>query len=134
MSTTNKPTIKMTTRGGAKEKMAKMVAHVKSSGIVKENSNLETSGGDTAMASANDEGIPPTPEIQKTNNTTRAAKKNTNKKGGTMTTKTGKGTKKGSTSKEAKAAARKDLVSKLAELEDKQVKAHKIARLSHPRQ
>ena len=134
MSTANKPTTRMTTRGGAKEKMAEMVALVKSCGMVKENSRLRAPRGDTTVVPANGEGTPQTPEIQKTNNTTRAAKKNTSKKGSTVTTKKGKGTKKDSTSKEDKAAAKKELASKLAKLEDKQVKAHEIARSSHPRQ
>ena len=132
MSTTNEPTTgrRMSTRTGAKDKMAKIVKRFCSGGIVKEDSNLKgTPGGDTAVALTNNEGKKgegPQPTKRKTANATKAAKRKPSNNTSTVATK------KPTTSKEVDAAAKRDVVSKLAELEDKYLKKAESARSSHP--
>jgi len=88
------------------------------------------------MALANNEGMGTqntqlaTPATQKTANTTRAKKRKLSKKGGMM--KSAKATKKSKTSKEGDTEAQTAIAAKLATLKDTYLKAHEVARLSHP--
>jgi len=131
MSTTNEPTRWMSTRSGAKDKMAKIVRQVNNGGI-----EQESPEEGTTMVLANNEGMetqntqPATPATQKTANTTRAKKRKSSKKG--SMTKSAKATKKSKTSKEGDTEAQTAITTKLAALKDTYLKAHEVARSSHP--
>ena len=131
MSTTNEPTRRMSTRVGARDKMAKVIERLRSGGIAEEDSNLNGGPGeDTAAALVNDkEGNEEDTQLskRKTDNTTRAAKRKPSKKASTPAAKKPK------TSKGVDAAAQKAIVNKLAELEDRYQKKYKDARSSYPR-
>jgi len=130
MSTTNKPTRRMSTRSGNKDKMAKIVQQVQNGGIE------ESPEEGTAMALVNNEGITtqdtqlPTPVTQKTANMARASMRKLNKKG--SMTESAKATKKSKTSKEGDAEAQTALASKLVVLKDAYLKTHKDIHLLHP--
>ena len=123
----------MTTRGGAKEKMAKVVRRVETGGISDDSES--SASEDTAMAlengdQTNTEDTQPSTWTRKNTKATKAAKKKLGKKA--RKTK-GKATKKSSTSKKVDAAAQRVLASELAGLEDKFLKKDDVARSSHPR-
>ena len=136
MSTNNEPTRRMSTRGGAKEKMAKIMKRF--CGITKDSDldKASANGGNTNTAPENDEGnstedTQPLTQTQKIPVTREAkGKRHMNKKAKKM--KGPKAMKKSSTEKEADAAAKKELASKLAEIEDKHLKKNKAACSSHP--
>jgi len=117
MSTTNNSTRRMSTRSGNKDKMAKIVRCYISSNIIDKDSNLEgTPREDTAMMLENNKGKKEEdthPTKQKKANATKAAKKKLSNTVRTVATK------KIRTSKEDNAAAKREVVSKLGELEDK---------------
>jgi len=116
MSTANEPTGRMLTRGGAKDKMARLVKQFKSGSIDKEDKVEVTQ---------------PSTQTQKTATVTKAAKEKPSKK---AKKKEGpKTTKQSSTSKEVDVAAMRALASKLAELDDKQLKQSEAACSLHPR-
>lgn len=117
----------MTTRGGAKEKMAKVVRRVETGGITDDSES--SASEDTAMALENGDTQPST-RTRKNTKATKAAKKKSGKKA--RKTK-GKATKKSGASKKVDAAAQRDLASELAGLEDKFLKKDEVARSSHPR-
>lgn len=123
MSTTNEAMRRISTRGGAKERMAEVIKRVRTGGIAAE----EPSGGDIAMGLTNNEGKgteDTQPTMQKQANAARVAKKKPSKKDKT--------TKSQATAKESSASKKVDVI-KLAELEDKHLKAHKAASSLHPR-
>jgi hypothetical protein len=134
MSTTNEPTKRMSTRGGARDKMAKVMEHLRSGGIIEEEPSA--SGGHTAVALANDkvekaEDTQPSTQTQKKANATRAAKRAPRKKASKA--KSLEATKKSGTTNKVNAATKRAVASKLAELEDKFLKKTEAARSSHPR-
>ena len=137
MSTTNEPTRRMSTRVGARDKMAKVIERLRSGGIAKEDSNLnEGPGEDTGAALVNDEEDNEEDtqlSKRKTANATRAAKRKPSKKASTPAAKKPRASKKPKTSKVVDAAAQQAMVSKLAELEDRYQKKNEDARSSHPR-
>jgi len=103
-------------RGGAKDKMARLVKQFKSGSIDKEDKVEVTQ---------------PSTQTQKTATVTKAAKEKLSKK---AKKKEGpKTTKQSSASKEVNVAAMRALASKLAELDDKQLKQSEAACSSHPR-
>ena len=139
MSTVDKPTRYMRTRGGAEAKMAKIMKSLRSGGVETDSDLEEPSagGGHATVVSANNEeknveDTQPSIQTQTTANGTRAAKKKPGKKA--SKTKNPKVTKKSSASKEVDAAVRKAVVSKLAELEDIHLKKNEAACSSHPRE
>ena len=133
MSTIDKPTRYMHTRGGAEAKMAKVMKSLRSGGV-ETDSDLDepsASGGHATAAFTNNKGknvedTQPSKSIQTqmTANGTRAAKKKPGKKA--SKTENPKVTKKSSTSKEVDAAVQKAVASKLAELEDIHLKKMKL--------
>jgi hypothetical protein len=137
MSTPNESTRRMSTRVGARDKMAKVIERLRSGGIAEEDSNLNGGPGeDTATALVNDEednGEDTQLSKRKTANATRAAKRKPSKKASTPAVKKPKASKKPKTSKGVDAAAQKAKASKLAELEDRYQKKYEDARSSHPR-
>jgi hypothetical protein len=129
MSTSNEPTGRMSTRGGGRDKIAKVMERLRSGGIVEDYSNSKgSSEGKTPVAFAN-EGTQSS--TQKKADNTRAAKTKPKKKASTTTSL--KGTKKSGASKGVDAAVQREVAAKLAELEDKYQKQHKAACSSHPR-
>ena len=132
MSTSNEPTGRMSTRGGGRDKIAKVMERLRSGGIVKDDSNSkEPSKGNTPVASVSDRSEATQSSIQKKANDTRAAKTKPRKK--TSKTRSLKETKKSSTSKGVDAAVQREVAARLAELEDEFQKQHKAASSSHPR-
>lgn len=139
MSTANEPIRRMSTRGGAKEKMAKIVKQFCSGGITEDSDSDEdfANGGSTTTASQNDEGdnakdIQPSTQTRKIV-VTREAKGKPSKNKKAKRKKGLKATKKSSASKEADAIAKRELASKLAKIEDKHLMKNEAAQSSHPR-
>jgi hypothetical protein len=129
MSTSNEPTGRMSTRGGGRDKMAKVMERLRSGGIVKDDSNSkEPSKGNTLVS---DRSEATQSSTQKKANDTRAAKTKPRKK--TSKTRSLKETEKSSTSKGVDAAVQREVAARLAELEDEFQKQHKAASSSHPR-
>jgi hypothetical protein len=112
----------MSTRGGAKDKMAKVMERIRSGGIAMEDPKSEGGPGEDSPLVANKGkkvvGITQPSTRKKANATKNASAKKKN---------TGANRKKG------EAAVNKALASKLAELEDKFLKEDEAAHASHPR-
>lgn len=147
MSSSNEPARRMSTRGFAKEKIAKVMDRLCSGGIVEESPSPRSEEGD-ALAENGGRScemgkgttIPSTRKKAKTakvaNKTKKAdATKGSGKTKKSDTTETTGTTKKSSTPsfKDASATTKKALIAKLAELEDKLLEKEEVARSSHPR-
>ena len=136
MSTNNEPTRRMSTRGGAKEKMAKIVKRFHGITEDSDSDKASANGGNTDTAPENDEGnnaedTQPLTQTRKIPVTREAKGKwHMNKKA--KKTKGPKAMKKSSAEKEADATAKKELASKLAEIKDKHLKKNEAACSSHP--
>jgi hypothetical protein len=118
----------MSTREGGRDKMAKVMEHLHSGGIVEDDPNLKgLSEGNTpvVLVSKATQSL-----TQKKADDTRAAKMKSRKK--TSTKKGLKMTKKPAMSKGVNATFQREVATKLAELEDKYQKQHKAAFSSHP--
>jgi len=125
MSSTNEPTRRMTTRGGARDKIAKVMERVRSGGIAKGNPNQPEDDNTSTTKKAN-----------KVKATKPSARKKVGATKAASMAKKPRTTKKIdlTAAKEADVAAKKALAAKLAQLEDKFLKKADISRLSHPRQ
>lgn len=142
MSSSNEPARRMSTRGFAKEKIAKVMDRVRSGGIVEENPTSKegvTNGGESCKT-AMDATIPSARKKAKTakaaNKTEKAdASKKSGKTKKSNITDTAGATKKSSAPsfKDADATTKKALIARLAELEDRLSKKQEAAQSSHPR-
>jgi hypothetical protein len=124
MSSTNEPTRRMTTRGGARDKIAKVMEHVRSGGIAEGDPNQSEDDKTSSKIKRGDKAETRKPSGQKRATATKAA--NTAKK--PQTTKKAGGT----AAKEIDMAAKKVVVAKLAQLEDRFLKKADISCRSHP--
>jgi hypothetical protein len=101
----SEPTKRMTTRSGARDKMAKVMDRIRSGGIVEEPLSEEVPA-----------------RRNKTGKKGKVANRSPTKKASTM---------KNSTTKKANTEGTKDIASKLAEIEDRFLKKAEAARSSH---
>jgi activator of HSP90 ATPase len=115
----------MTTRGGARDKIAKVMERVHSGGIAEGNPN-QPEDNNTSMTEKANKVKAMKPSARKKVGATKAA----------SMAKKPRTTKKidSTAAKEADVAAKKALAAKLAQLEDKFLKKADISHLSHPRQ
>jgi hypothetical protein len=114
----------MTTRGGARDKIAKVMERVRSGGIAEENPDQPKDNKTSTAEKDKAEAMKPSARKKATaTKAAKAAKK-------PRTTKNADGT----AAKKTEIAAKKALAAKLAQLEDKFLKKADIGRQSHPRQ
>jgi hypothetical protein len=132
MSPTGEPVRRMSTRGGARDKMAKVLERIRTGGIVEETAQTEQGGGGDGAVTDNDgENAEDTPQSSTRRNAKAKRAKKVTKKA--HSTKKASATKKANAKKEADAAAIKALGPKLAALEDAFLKKDETTRTSHPR-
>jgi len=125
MSSTNEPTRRIKTRGGARDKIAKVMERVCSSGIAKGNPD-QPKDDKTSTTKKEDNVEAMKPSGRKKATATKAA--NTAKKPQTTKKANGK------VAKETDMVAKKALAAKLAQLEDGFLKKADISCRSHPHQ